>query len=377
MRIGILTLPLHTNYGGILQAYALQTVLERMGHDVVVFDTPNKAYLPPLWKLPLSMTKRVLLKGLGKGDRIFIEHHLNKTRPVIAQNIQPFIDKYIHRKVIRKFTDLKSQDFDAIVVGSDQVWRAIYFPMWGEKQDIENAYLSFTEGWNIKRISYAASFGTDDWEYTNEQTLRCKALLQMFDAISVRETNGINLCKKYFDVDSVHVLDPTLLLDEFDYSMFFQNANTPKSDGTLLNYILDETEESTIIISDVAKQKCLETFSVNNPYEYDESKPLSERIKPSVEKWLRGFYDAEFVVTDSFHACVFSILFKKQFVVIGNETRGMSRIESLLKMFEIEDRLVTSIFNVKTLPNIDYDNVYSLLINMRKNSINYLQEALS
>lgn len=377
MKIGILTLPLHTNYGGILQAYALQTVLERMGHEVVVFDTPNKAYLPPLWKLPLSMTKRVLLKGLGKGDRIFIEHHLNKTRPVIAQNIQPFIDKHIHRKVIRKFTDLKSQDFDAIVVGSDQVWRAIYFPMWGEKQDIENAYLSFTEGWNIKRISYAASFGTDDWEYTNEQTLRCKALLQMFDAISVRETNGINLCKKYFDVDSVHVLDPTLLLNEFDYSMFFQNANTPKSDGTLLNYILDETEESKIIIRDVAKQKCLETFSVNNPYEYDESKPLSERIKPSVEKWLRGFYDAEFVVTDSFHACVFSILFKKQFVVIGNETRGMSRIESLLKMFEIEDRLVTSIFNVKTLPNIDYDNVYSLLINMRKNSINYLQEALS
>ena len=199
----------------------------------------------------------------------------------------------------------------------------------------------------------------------------------MFDAISVRETNGINLCKKYFDVDSVHVLDPTLLLNEFDYSMFFQNANTPKSDGTLLNYILDETEESKIIISDVAKQKCLETFSVNNPYEHDESKPLSERIKPSVEKWLRGFYDAEFVVTDSFHACVFSILFKKQFVVIGNETRGMSRIESLLKMFEIEDRLVTSNFNVKTLPNINYDNVYSLLINMRKNSINYLQEALS
>lgn len=377
MRIGILTLPLHTNYGGILQAYALQTVLERMGHEVVVFDTPNKAYLPPLWKLPLSMTKRVLLKGLGKVDRILIEHHSNKTRPVIAQYIQPFIDKHIHRKVIRKFTDLKSQDFNAIVVGSDQVWRAIYFPMWGEKQNIENAYLSFTEGWNIKRISYAASFGTDDWEYTNEQTLRCKALLQMFDAISVRETNGINLCKKYFDVDSVHVLDPTLLLNEFDYSIFFQNANTPKSDGTLLNYILDETEESKMIISDVAKQKRLETFSVNNPYEHDESKPLSERIKPSVEKWLRGFYDAEFVVTDSFHACVFSILFKKQFVVIGNKTRGMSRIESLLKMFEIEDRLVTSNFNVKTLTNIDYDNVYSLLTNMRKNSINFLQEALS
>ena len=168
-----------------------------------------------------------------------------------------------------------------------------------------------------------------------------------------------------------------MLLNEVDYSIFFQKANTPKSNGTLLNYILDENEKNRALIMHVANQKCLRAFSVTNPHENDETKPLNERIKPSVEKWLRGFYDAEFVVTDSFHACVFSILFKKQFVVIGNKTRGMSRIESLLKMFEIEDRLVTSNFNVKTLTNIDYDNVYSLLTNMRKNSINFLQEALS
>lgn len=376
MRIGILTLPLHTNYGGILQAYALQTVLERMGHEVVVFDTPNKAYLPPLWKLPLSMTKRVLLKGLGKVDRIFIEHHLNKTRPVIAQYIQPFIDNHIHRKVIRKFTELKSQDYDAIVVGSDQVWRAIYFPMWGEKQDIQNAYLSFTEGWNIKRISYAASFGTDDWEYTDEQTLRCKALLHMFDAVSVRESNGVVLCKKYFDIDSAHVLDPTLLLNEFDYSIFFQKANTPKSQGTLLNYILDETEKNKTIIIDVANQKGLRSFSVNNPYENDESKPLSDRIKPSVETWLRGFSDAKFVMTDSFHACVFSILFKKQFAVIGNKVRGLSRIESLLECLGIEDRIVEDSNQVMQLPQINYDLVYVKLEQFRKKSWKFLNEAL-
>ena len=75
MRIGILTLPLHTNYGGILQAYALQTVLERMGHKVVVFDTPTKCPLPPLWKLPLSFAKRTLLKCMGRIDRIFIERY--------------------------------------------------------------------------------------------------------------------------------------------------------------------------------------------------------------------------------------------------------------------------------------------------------------
>lgn len=131
MRIGILTLPLHTNYGGILQAYALQTVLERMGHQVVVFDTPNKMPLPPLWKIPLTFAKRLFLKSMGRIDRIFIEKYNNQIRPVIAKEIQPFVDERIHRKVLTNFSTLEAHEFDAIVVGSDQIWRSIYFvPLW-------------------------------------------------------------------------------------------------------------------------------------------------------------------------------------------------------------------------------------------------------
>lgn len=85
MKIGLLTLPFNTNYGGILQAYALQTVLERMGHKVVVFDTPKKNSLPPLWKLPLSFAKRILLKSMGRIDRIFIERYNNRMRPILAK----------------------------------------------------------------------------------------------------------------------------------------------------------------------------------------------------------------------------------------------------------------------------------------------------
>lgn len=98
MRIGILTLPLHTNYGGILQAYALQTVLERMGHEVVVFDTPNKCPLPPLWKLPLSFAKRILLKSMGRIDRIFIERYNNSVQPIITKRFNHLLMKrYIGR----------------------------------------------------------------------------------------------------------------------------------------------------------------------------------------------------------------------------------------------------------------------------------------
>lgn len=310
MRIGILTLPLHTNYGGILQAYALQTVLERMGHQVVVFDTPNKMPLPPLWKIPLTFAKRLFLKSMGRIDRIFIEKYNNQIRPVIAKEIQPFVDERIHRKVLTNFSTLEAHEFDAIVVGSDQIWRSIYFvPLW-LWQKMEKAYLSFTKGWNIKRISYAASFGTDKWEYNEEQTLHSKEALQMFDAVSVREENGVKLCKQYFEVDAIHVLDPTMLLDANDYIELFKQKQTPKSRGNLLNYVLDETDEIKNLIQKVASENKMIPFAVNNPYENDDTKPLNQRIKPSVETWLRGFYGADFVITDSFHACVFSIILR-------------------------------------------------------------------
>ena len=375
MRIGILTLPLHTNYGGILQAYALQTVLERMGHEVVVFDTPNKASLPPLWKLPLCFAKRILLKSMGRGNKIFAERHYNKVRPVIAKEIQPFIDERIHRKVITKFSKLNARDFDAIVVGSDQVWRTIYFPMWSG-QGIENAYLSFTSGWNIKRISYAASFGTENWEYTEEQTRLCKEAIQKFDAVSVREENGVKLCKQYFDVDALHVLDPTMLLAVDDYIKLFKQKQTPKSTGTLLNYVLDETDELNYLIQQVAKEKNIIPFSVNNPFAGNDTKPIDQRVMQSVETWLRGFHDADFVITDSFHACVFSIIFKKQFIVVGNKKRGMERFESLLKMFGLEDRLVDANTDIAALQPIDYEKVYTLYGKWKAKSFQFLSVAM-
>ena len=272
MRIGILTLPLHTNYGGVLQAYALQTVLERMGHKVVVFDTSNKYSLPPLWKLPISLAKRLLLKCMGRIDRIFIERYNNRVQPVITKEIQLFVDSKIHRKIISKFSRIKANEFDAIVVGSDQVWRSDYFLSWN-CQSIENAYLSFAKKWSINRIAYATSFGLDSWGYNEKQTEQCRQLLKKFDAVSVREDSAVKLCKQYFDVDALHVLDPTMLLDANDYIMLFEQKQTPKSKGTLLNYVLDETEEIRKIINLIASKKSMVPFAVNNPYAGDDTKP--------------------------------------------------------------------------------------------------------
>lgn len=369
MRIGLLTLPLHTNYGGILQAYALQTVLERMGHEVCLIEKRRKQ---ATWKMPYLYGKRILMNLKGIKTPIFYEQIKKRESSIISQNTDKFITKYIKRQLVNKYTELDKNDFDIIIVGSDQVWR---FKYWG-RTEIKNAYLAFTKGWNIKRIAYAASFGTDKWESSKLQTLILRKLAMQFNVISVREMSGIELCQRYLKVEATQVLDPTMLLDTDDYIQLFKNTDTPQSNGTLLSYILDAGNEKEAIINKIANDLHLLPFHVNSKIE-DATAPLEKRIQPSVEQWLRGFYDAKFVITDSFHACVFSILFKKPFIVYGNVERGLARFTSLLKVFGLENRLITSINDWNNnFSDINWDKVYAQLDLHRARSKDFLTASL-
>lgn len=370
MRIAILTLPLHTNYGGILQAYALQTILERMGHEVCVIERRPRPTRLPLWKMPYSYGKRIIKNLTGHPYPVFYEQKKDREAPVVAQNTNKFINKYIKRRVVNEFSDIHKEDFNSIVVGSDQIWRPKYFPK------IETAYLNFTKDWNIKRIAYAASFGTDEWEYSPKQTQNCRHLITKFEAVSVREKSGIDLCHKYLDVNAKQVLDPTLLLKTEDYISLFKSIGVPKSPGNLLGYILDNTPEKVSFIDHIAKLKGLIPFRVDSKVE-NKIAPLNERIQPPLENWLRGFYDAEFVITDSFHACVFSILFHKLFFVIGNKERGMSRFQSLLSMFGLEDRLVDIHSPINLNSNIDWNDVDNVLNKKREEARRFLTNSLA
>ena len=363
MRIGILTLPLHTNYGGILQAYALQSVLQRMGHDCLIID--HILYKPcPLWKRPFVYLKRALKKYLLKEKNISV---FQEVYPTINQNTRQFINKNISRIAISDVRELNEKYFDAIIVGSDQIWRPKYY------RTIENAYLHFTKGWNIKRIAYAASFGTEEWEYSVEQTELCAALIKEFDAISVREDSGVRLCKKHFNVEAKHVLDPTLLLTKEDYIRLFEKTKTRKSPGSLLCYILDITDKKKELIHQIKAKTGLLPFQTNCNVE-NTALPLKERIQPPVEDWLRGFYDAELIITDSFHACIFSIIFEKPFVVISNKERGLSRINSLLSMFNLSHLLINNISDYEKIHPLN--TKYISIENKKKESFDFLYESL-
>ena len=376
MRIGILTLPLHTNYGGILQAYALQQVLLGMGHEAVVIDEEKQFHFSLKRRIEMYVKGKVKRLLQGKDAIIYSPEYYKQLWAARTKHTGQFIAEHITRRTVADVSDISERDFDAFVVGSDQIWRARYaqsFP------GIGNAFLLFTRGWKVKRISYAASFGTDNWEYNKADTADCALMVWTFDAISVREASGVTLCREHLGVDATLVVDPTLLLNADDYIKLIKK-DTPRSSGNLMCYVLDKGADADNILSAIAQKKSLKAFHSNSQTE-NHKLSLEERIQPPVEQWLQGFYDADFVVTDSFHACIFSILFGKPFVVIGNKSRGMARFESLLQMFGIEERLVYSLDDYKQreealLRPIDYERVYRILEEKRGEATDFLKRAL-
>ena len=377
MKIGILTQPLLHNYGGILQNYALQKTLKDMGHEVWTID---RGFYFPGYRKYASIIKRLLLKPINRNAPIRV-WPTKKEEEIIRQHIKTFIKNNI--RTTEKITSTKKlvqlhqkYAFDAYIVGSDQVWRPRYSPC------LTNYFLDFVESErNVKKIAYAASFGVDDWEFTEEQTRECARLAKQFDTISVREDSAVELCKKYLNVDAVHLLDPTLLLNKEDYLALINSVNTTPSNGDLFVYILDKDEKKTHIVNEVAKQKNLTPFELlPKQFLIEANKNEIEKcIYPPIEQWLRSFLDAKFIITDSFHGTIFSIMFEKPFIVIGNKKRGLSRFNSLLEMFRLEERMINENdkcdFSILS-NNIKYDDTSAILQKKHQDSILFLKTFL-
>ena len=381
MKIGILTQPLYENYGGLLQCFALQTILKRLGHEpwIIRRDVYRKEFT---WlERVFFNVKQVIKVFLGKK---FVNLLSQKKVSYVKKNTKYFISECINPKteIITTTEHLKNyhltNKFDAYIVGSDQVWRPIYSPC------ITNYFLDFfpTNDNNVKRLAYAASFGIDDWEFSEEETKTCRDLLQKFDAISVREDSAVLLCDKYLNrADAVHVLDPTMLLDKEDYIRLVEKENEPKSPGNLFCYILDEDEKKNEIIEVIAKKTSAIPFTQmpKCKISYENLKDrLEDCVYPTVTAWLRAFMDAEMVVTDSFHGCVFSIIFNKPFIVYGNKGRGMARFHSLLSIFGLENRLITNSEDALRVINepINWEAVNAKKKEWQEKSYNFLKKNL-
>lgn len=327
MNIGIVTQPLLNNYGGLLQNFALQKVLQSGKNEVYTIDV---VYQVGYFRILLSAIKTMVYGFLGK------KHNTIKRVDRFNQ-FKQFVEKQIKKtdtqRTFRKEIFLQKK-LDVVVVGSDQVWRPKY------NYRIEDMYLKFAKDLPIKRIAYAASFGVDNWEYTSRQTHECSRLAKKFDAISVREESGVKLCKEHLGVDAVWVLDPTLLLAKEDYLTICEDVPVG-AEKYLAVYVLDENEEVKRTYEEIAKARGL----IVKKFHADSKSTLS------VPEWLAMFRDASYVVTDSFHGTVFSIIFGKDFKCIYNKSRGAARFESLLNLYNSGKIEMMRAFSLNWLKN--------------------------
>lgn len=377
MRIGILTQPLYCNYGGLVQCYALQQTLQRMGHEAIVLQREwNRKYTI---KGACAYYAKLIVKRLLGRRESWHYYVAKEKRDYIARETNKFTHNHINPRSEHCYTteelrcEVERLQLDAIVVGSDQVWRPDYSPCQ------PNYFLDFlSDASSIKRISYAASFGGDQWNWSPELTEQCRTLLQKFDAVSVREHSGIGLCKEHFGVDVVQVLDPTMLLDKEDYVRL---VTSPKKRGGLFCYVLDRNEEKQSVITSIAHRTSLTAFENMpslEPTTYNLYGDIEKCVAPPVEDWLSAFMEAEMVVTDSFHGCVFSIIFNKPFWVIGNKERGMARFDSLLQLYGLQDRLISpaDMENVDVYKPIDWERVNQRRESSKIEALDFIRKSL-
>ena len=384
MRIAILTLPLHSNYGGIIQNYALQTVLERMGHDVTTINFMHSRSVLPIYKIPIAYTKRFIKKMLGRKDGvIFLERKKNYDKKITEKNVREFINKYI--KLTQPITnkedikELNKYHFDAFIVGSDQIWTPPYAFI-----SIETAFLDFVTDKKIKKIAYAVSFGTDNIEFSQEQIYSCGQLIEYFDYVSTREKSAINIINNKLKwkckTQPILTLDPTILLTSNDYLQLINNETKERmsSESGLFYYILDDSDYKNKIIQNIVSKLNCESYTIS-PKSKDFWDKAEDKIVPPIEDWLNGFNKADFVFTDSFHGCVFSIIFRKPFLVYGNKLRGMARFDTLLEIFNLKNRLIDENSNIESLINtpIDWDSISNIIEYNKNRSIEFLIQSLS
>ena len=343
MKIGILTHPLHSNYGGILQCYALNTYLRKLGHDTVVIRRVyNKQFFLKRW---LKYILRII--GVSR-----FRHKQSDNKSI---NLSKFINSYIDYTTsvdsVHKMKCICRQySLDAVIVGSDQVWREDFAMNYGY-----NYFLDFVPK-NVIKLSYAASFGLSEWHYNSSQTSRIKKLLSEFCCVSVRELDGLKLCKENLGLTPAVLLDPTMLLAKVDYEKISSSR------------LVDEKYVFVYWLGD--KNAIEDTISKYREagYKIINIQLRSNSILPSIEDWLSYIQFSDFVITDSFHGCVFSLIFNKNFYIRSNDSGGNGRLKSLFTLLDIiyTDNLIQP----------DYAKIDSIINDLRSRSYEFFNTAL-
>ncbi len=390
MRIGILTHYYKSeNYGGNLQAYALCRVLSDMGCDAYQISYESKcsafgmeaAESKPCSLSPSAGAKHILGRQIKRAVRYITRKYEEKRHSVrenrrsafgeFNKNVIPHSDRVYTPETIGECVG----DYDAFITGSDQVWNLNWYE--------PSYFLAFVPSDKLK-LSYGASLGIK--ALTPVQKERVREHLRDFNAVSVREKDGVSVIDELSPVETEWVLDPTLLLsaEQWDEIAGERSIN----EKYVFCYFLGDDKCIRRIAAKYAARRGLKV--VNIPHSggafimSDVGFGDIRLYSVSPNRFLELIKNAEYVFTDSFHATVFSNIYEKNFFVF--QRAGMkymeSRIYSLLELFGCQERFCDveakrNVDYLEGLSDIDFSKPQTLFEEKKEQSLNFLRENLS
>lgn len=362
LKVGILTFHRAYNYGALLQSFALQQVLLQMGTDVEFLN----------YRCPAIENFYVygLFPHFSRNPRRWIfqlaEHRAKKLQ---QKKCEEFRNHYL--RMSRDYDDNNRGDvigqYDLLITGSDQIWN----PSLTRGKSDWYAFLRQTDSQTI--VSYAASVGS---LYSFRYYFRFyEQNLAAYDRISVREENVKKYLETHLNRSVDLVVDPTLLVQK-DIWFDLMSASSMENEPYLLYYDVETNDEARKIACRLSREKNLKLVHFNRELIFRESSHYAQNQGPC--EFLSLIAHAEAVVTSSFHATVFSVLFEKQFIVVPHSKTG-DRVRELLKKTGLESRFVEK-DNVRVSAlcdtEIDYVKALKKLDNLRDASMAYLEECV-
>ncbi len=373
MKIGILTFNSAHNYGAVLQAWALQEYLLGEGHQVEIINyrLPAIDNLYSLYKPKNPYKKRLLNKAVHAVQYLQVK----KADPLKVKKYRAF-EKFINQSLnttepITSYSELnqKKFDFDIMIAGSDQIWNG------GLTKGINSAYfLAFGKD-STKRVSYAASIGRDEIPEV-EHTL-FQRYLRNFDYISVREEKAKEAVSKLTDKEITVVLDPTLLLNRDKYDKLKKDPKVKQDYIYVHNVHITKVDKRLNAMAEEMSKR-LGIPIVHNRSDYNFSNELKKFLDGGPDEFIGYIANAKYVITNSFHATVFSIIYQRNFITIPH-FQNPERMRHLLDSLGIGNHLIA---DTNDLPsdleelNINYEAVEKAKNPLRETSKVFLKTAI-
>lgn len=377
--VGILTYHNVYNFGAVLQAFALQRTILRLGHDckIIDFSSPVHGTAYDIFDLRLSQFGdfRASYGSVLRNFRVlrYLRSHLLLRRRFAQFQANHVI---LTNKTYRSVNEMRTAcpSFDVFVVGSDQVWEPSGLDCGSETV----YYLEFVS--SGRRVAYAPSFGLAEMPEAYRE--RIASLISRFDFLSAREDSGCRIIQQLTGREATHVLDPSLLLSAATYE---QVAIAPRQgEQCILLYPMLSSERLKTVAQAVSKRLKLPLVAVVPIYYNPRDYTFADRVvfDAGPAEFLGWLGKAAFVCTNSFHGLAFSLIYRKPFLTVPHHVTSFNiRLESLLAKVGLLSRQLPQDqelgANSLLLEPINYDAVEGRLQSAIDESLDYLKRALS